>query len=65
MPRAIEKMTSSILMLLFLWSGSKLFPVVDLYAPGRDAVRGIAFALSEEDLEDMRRDEDDPGNEKQ
>jgi len=64
-PRAIEKMTSSILMLLFLWSGSKLFPFVDVYAPGRDTVRGVAFALSEEDWENMRRDDNDSGKEKQ
>jgi len=54
----VNRITSFVLMRLFVWSGSKLFPFVDVYVPDNDTVRGIAFAVSEEEWENMRRNDD-------
>lgn len=55
----MNKLISSSLMWIFLWSGTKLFPFVDIYSPGSedDPVQGIAFCASKETWDEMRKDE--------
>lgn len=52
----LDRLIGSALIHLFMWSGTKLFPYVDLYAPdGEDEpVKGITFCASEQAWEDMR-----------
>jgi hypothetical protein len=52
----IDKIISLILMKIFLWSGTKLFPFIDMYNPDDDnsPVKGMAFCASEKYWEDMK-----------
>jgi hypothetical protein len=52
----MNKLIAHVLMWLFLWSGTRLFPFVDLYSPGseNDPVQGIAFCADEATWDRMR-----------
>ena len=56
----LKELRYRILFHVFLWSGSKLFPVVSVYVPdGEDGfVKAVHFAKSEQDLENSFRDAD-------